>query len=69
MAGEERFDPDNEAESLGADEEYEARVEGALSNLKPKGNLRTALKIMRGGWGFERTPNGGLRVVFRKGKV
>lgn len=68
MAGEERFDPENEAQSLAADEEYEARVEEALSNLKPKGNLRVAIKIMRGGWGFERTPRG-LRIVFREGKL
>lgn len=67
MAGEEPFDLENEAESLGADKEYEDKITEALNNLEPKGNLRKMLKIMRGGWGFERTPRG-LRIVFKEGK-
>jgi len=70
MADELRFDPDNEAASLGADEEYETRVSEALRNMElPPGNYRELRKHLGAGWRFERTPSGLLRIVWKEAKA
>ena len=51
-----------------ASDDYESRIEEAQRRSIPKGNGKAFMEEAGSYWGFEVTPNGGLRIALKKRK-